>query len=171
MSRRATTFRLDPEVQAALAALSDVQGRPQNQLVNEAVRELVAKRTRDVEVDLESTLTRLRAHRFQDADGERSMAVAMEAEAAVEHDPADGVRVERPLTSGPASLRMLEREWLTGTPTARRFFVTSKNWAASSQRMPPLGGRYPARRFGAGRRSSCAGFRRPRRGVPCRGRA
>src|SRR4051794_23447086 len=102
MTRRATTFRLDPEVQTALAVLSDVQGRPQNQLVNEAVRELVAKRTREVEVDLESTLTRLRAHRLQDANGERSMAVAMEAETAVEHDPADGVRVERPLTSGPA---------------------------------------------------------------------
>ena len=107
MTRRATTFRLDPEVQAALAVLSDVQGRPQNQLVNEAVRALVAKRTRAVEVDLESTLTRLRAYRLRDPTGEQSMATAMEAEAAVEDDPAEGVR--RALATGPTSARMLER--------------------------------------------------------------
>ena len=74
MTRKATTFRLDPEVQAALAVLSDVQRRPQNQLVNEAVRELVSKRAREVEVD-----------------------------------PAEGVRVDRRSTAGPASARMLER--------------------------------------------------------------
>jgi predicted DNA-binding protein len=108
MSRRATTFRLDPEVQAALAVLSEVQGRPQNQLVNEAVRELVSKRARDVEIDLESTLTRLRAHRLSDPSGARSMASAMEAEAAIENDPADGSRVQTPST-GPASARILER--------------------------------------------------------------
>ena len=109
MVRKATTFRLDPEVQAALAVLSEVQGRPQNQLVNEAVRELVSKRARDVEVNLESTLARLREHRLRDPTGEKSMAAAMEAEAAVEDDPAEGVRVRRTLTTGPAAARMLER--------------------------------------------------------------
>ena len=109
MARKATTFRLDPEVQAALAVLSDVQGRPQNQLVNEAVRALVSQRTRDVEVGLESTLARLKAHRLRDPTGERSMAAAMATEAAIENDPAEGVRVHRTLTTGPASARMLER--------------------------------------------------------------
>ena len=109
MTRKATTFRLDPEVQAALAVLSDVQRRPQNQLVNEAVRDLVSKRARDVEVDLESTLSRLRAHRLDDPTGAASMATAMGAEVAVEHGPADGVRVIRRSTAGPTSARMLER--------------------------------------------------------------
>jgi hypothetical protein len=109
MARKATTFRLDPDVQAALAVLSDVQRRPQNQLVNEAVRVWVAKRVGDVEVSLESTLNRLRAHRLTDATGQQSMAAAMAAEAAVEDDPAEGVRVERTSTTGPASARMLER--------------------------------------------------------------
>ena len=109
MTRKATTFRLDPEVQAALSVLSDVQGRPQNQLVNEAVRAWVSMRARDVEVDLESTLTRLRAHRLDDSTGAASMATAMRAEAAVEDDPAEGVRVIRQSTAGPASARMLER--------------------------------------------------------------
>lgn len=109
MARKATTFRLDPEVQAALAVLSDVQGRPQNQLVNEAVRAFVSKRAVEVEVDLESTLARLREHRLRDPAGEESIAAAMESEAAVEDDPAEGVRVQRPSATGPASARMLER--------------------------------------------------------------
>lgn len=108
MVRKATTFRLDPEVQAALAVLSEVQGRPLNQLVNEAVREWVSKRSRDVEVDLESTLARLKAHRLSDPTGEASMATAMAAEAAVEADPAQGVRVGV-TAAGPASARMLAR--------------------------------------------------------------
>ena len=108
MSRKATTFRLVPELQAGLALLSKVQGRPQNQLVNEAVRELVTKRTKEVVVDLESTLARLQAHRLGDPTGDNSMAAAMEAEAAVERDPAEGVRIPREVAIGPASTRMLE---------------------------------------------------------------
>jgi predicted DNA-binding protein len=108
IARKATTFRLNPEVQAALAVLSDVLGRPQNQLVNEAVRVWVAKRIAEVDVGLVSTVTRLRAHRLTDTTGQESMAAAMAAEAAVEDDPAKGVRGERTPT-GPASARMLER--------------------------------------------------------------
>jgi predicted DNA-binding protein len=109
MARQATTFRLDPEVQAGLALLSKVQGRPQSQLVNEAVRELVSKRTQDVVVDLQSTLERLRAYRLSDPTGEKSMAAAMESEAAIEYDPAEGVRVQPKLATGPTSARVLER--------------------------------------------------------------
>jgi hypothetical protein len=109
MARRATTFRLDPDVQAALAVLSDVQRRPQNQLVNEAVRVWVAKRVGEVEASLETTLDRLRTHRLKDPTGEQSMAAAMAAEAAVEDDPAEGVRVQRTPATGPASARMLEQ--------------------------------------------------------------
>jgi predicted transcriptional regulator len=108
MARQATTFRLDPEVQAALALLSEVQGRTQNQLVNEAVKELVVRRTQEVVADLESTLARLKAHRLSDPTGEKSMTAAMEAEAAIEFDPAEGVRVGK-LATGPASARVLEQ--------------------------------------------------------------
>lgn len=109
MPRKATTFRLDPETQAALAALSEVQGRPQNQLVNEAVRELLLRRGPAVERDLEATLDRLRAYRLRDPTGEESLAAAMAAEAAVEDDPAEGVRVPRVRATGPVSARVLER--------------------------------------------------------------
>lgn len=109
VTRKATTFRLDPDVQAALAVLSEVQGRPQNQLVNEAVRELVMRRSLEVEAGLQSTLERVRAHRLRDPEGKSSMAAAMAAEAAVEADPAEGVRVRRTPGSGPLSARLLER--------------------------------------------------------------
>lgn len=108
MTRKASTFRLDPAVQAGLAVLAEVQGRPQNQLVNEAVRELVTRRTQEVMVDLGATLERLRAFQASDPTGEASMEAAMRAEAALEHDPAQGTRVQRGHAVGPASARMLE---------------------------------------------------------------
>lgn len=103
---RIMSFRLDPEVYAGLAQLSKEQGR---QLVNEAVRELVSKRTQGVEVGLKSTLARLKAYRLRDPTGEKSMAAAMKVEAAIDYDPAEGVRVARSEVVGPASARMLDR--------------------------------------------------------------
>ena len=108
MTRKSSTFRLDPAGQAGLAVLSEAQGRPQNQLVNEAVRELVARRAQEVVVDLSATLERLKAFQASDPTGEKSMEAAMRAEAAVERDPAQGVRVQRDLALGPASARMLD---------------------------------------------------------------
>lgn len=108
MSRKPTTFRLDPEIQAGLTLLSELRGMSQNQLVNEAVRELVARRAREVVIDLESTLARLKSYRLSDPTGEISMAAAMEAEAAVEVDPAEGVRVKQTVAVGPVSWRMLD---------------------------------------------------------------
>ena len=108
MAAKATTFRLDEQLQAGLELLSRVQGCTQNQLVNEAVRELLSRRTREAIVDIEATLARLKAYRLTDPTGEKSMSEAMDAEAAVEYDPAEGVRVEK-LVAGPASARMLEQ--------------------------------------------------------------
>jgi hypothetical protein len=54
---------------------------------------------REVEIDLESTLARLKKHRRTDPTGEASLATAMEAEAAVEDDPAEGARLERTLVA------------------------------------------------------------------------
>ena len=108
MTRKATTFRLDPAVQSGLALLSEVLHRTQNQLVNEAVRDLVAKRAEELSVDLGATVERLKAYQASDPTGEKSMEAAMRAEAAVERDPAQGVRVQRNIAIGPASARMLD---------------------------------------------------------------
>src|SRR6476659_1002525 len=72
MAGKATTYRIDPIVQVGLSTLSRVLGRPQNQLVNEAVRDFVARRSREVEMDLEATLEALRAYRQSDPNFERA---------------------------------------------------------------------------------------------------
>lgn len=105
MNRKATTYRIDPVVQAGLSTLSKILGRPQNQLVNEAVRDFVARRSKEVEADLEATLEKLRAYRRSDPNFERAIADYVDAEASLKEDPAEG---HRAMDIGPAQARMLE---------------------------------------------------------------
>ena len=49
MTRKATTFRMEPAVQAALETLAKTIRRPMNQLVNEAVKDYVTRRGAEVE--------------------------------------------------------------------------------------------------------------------------
>ena len=90
MANVATTFRIDPAVKDGLAKLSKLKRRSLNQLANEALREFVAKRTLEVENELEATLAELRAYRKSDPDFERAIAAAAEAEAMADRDPAEG---------------------------------------------------------------------------------
>jgi predicted transcriptional regulator len=108
MTRKPTTFRIDPEVQVGLALISELEHRTQNQLVNEALREFVARRAQHLSAELAGTLERLRAYRQRDPDGRRSMAAAMAAEAAVVEDPAQGKRAGPVTPAGPLSARMLK---------------------------------------------------------------
>ena len=104
MIRKATTYRIDPVVQSGLSTLSKVLGRPQNQLVNEAVRDFVARRSREVETDLEATLEALRAYRKSDPNFDRAIADYVDAETSLKEDPAEGKRVD----PGPTQKRVLE---------------------------------------------------------------
>lgn len=91
MARTASSFRLDPNVQARLAHLSRVLHRPMNQLVNKAVEAFVEVQSAEVERDLESTLTALRAYRKRDPHFREAIAAAVEAEATLgKDDPAEG---------------------------------------------------------------------------------
>src|SRR3954447_3442059 len=105
MAIKATTYRSDPVVQTVLSTLSKVLGRPQNQLVNEAVRDFVARRSREVEKDLEATLETLRAYRKSDPNFERAIEDYVDAEASLKEDPAEGQRAE---DIGPTQKRVLE---------------------------------------------------------------
>lgn len=105
MARKATTYRIDPVVQAGLSTLSKVLGRPQNQIVNQAVREFVARRGLEVEAELEATLVSLRAYRKSDPAFEQAIADYVDAEASLREDPAEGVRTA---DVGPAQARVLE---------------------------------------------------------------
>jgi predicted transcriptional regulator len=100
MAGKATTYRIDPSVQAGLSTLSKVLGRPLNQLVNEAVRDFVARRSKEVAMDLEATLEGLRAYRKSDPNFERAIADYVDAEASLKEDPAEGI--------GPTQTRILD---------------------------------------------------------------
>jgi predicted transcriptional regulator len=101
MPAKATTFRIDPRVQAGLENLSRFLKRPMNQLVNEAVKDFVRRRSREMENELESTLARLRAYRERDPDFEQAITAAARAEARHgKEDPAEGERVVGDLVNG-----------------------------------------------------------------------
>lgn len=91
MTRKATTVRIDPLTQAALENLSRVLKRPMNQLVNEAVKDYVHRRSREVEHGLEATLAELRAYRQRDPHFKGAIAELVDAEARFgKEDPAEG---------------------------------------------------------------------------------
>lgn len=90
MTKVATTFRLDPVVKDGLSRLSKLQRRSLNHLANEALKEFVARRTLEVERELESTLEDLRAYRKRDPDFDRAIAAVVDAEMTVTEDPAEG---------------------------------------------------------------------------------
>ena len=91
MPHKATTVRIEPTLQQGLETLSKVLKRPMNQLVNEALKDYVSRRSHEVEQDLKETLTALRAYRRRDPHFTVSIAAAAKAEAQFGHsDPLDG---------------------------------------------------------------------------------
>jgi hypothetical protein len=102
-AKKATTFRIEKTTMVGLEKLSTILNKPLNKLANEAVREYVARRISEVEIDLASTLEDLRAYRKADPNFERSMAEFIEAEASATHDPVEGRVVSE---VGPAQERM-----------------------------------------------------------------
>jgi hypothetical protein len=101
MAAKASTFRIEPNVQAGLENLSRVLKRPMNQLVNEAVKDYVRRRNREVERNLESTLASLRAYRERDPDFEQAITAFAKAEARYgKEDPAEGEVVVGKLVNG-----------------------------------------------------------------------
>jgi hypothetical protein len=88
--KKATTFRIEPVAMEGLTKLGTLLKKPLNKLANEAVREYVARRTHEVEVDLASTLEDLRAYRKRDPNFEQSISKFIEAEVSAKSDPAEG---------------------------------------------------------------------------------
>lgn len=89
--RKATTFRLDPNVQEGLELIAQILKVPLNRLVNEAVRALVDKRTAEVARSMEETLKVLRARKVKDPDFERAIEEFADSEATyAKEDPAEG---------------------------------------------------------------------------------
>ena len=98
MARIPFTLRIDPEERAALESLSKVEGRPINQLLNEAIKNYLSRRGRK-ERSLEANLESLRAYRKQDPGFQRAIAAFVEAEASLE-DPLEGEPIEGQFVEG-----------------------------------------------------------------------
>lgn len=88
MSRIAFTLRIGPEEKAALENLSKVEGRPINQLLNEAIK-IYLNRRGPKERNLEASIAKLRAYRKRDPQFKKAIAAFIEAEASLE-DPIEG---------------------------------------------------------------------------------
>lgn len=98
MSRVPFTLRIDAAERAALESLSRIEGRPVNQLLNEAIKGFLSRRSAK-ELSLETTLARLRAYRERDPEFQNAKARFIEAEATLE-DPLEGELLQGQLVDG-----------------------------------------------------------------------
>jgi len=92
MSRTAFTLRIDAKERNALKHLSQIEGRPVNQLLIEAIQIYLNQKGRK-ERSLEASLNSLRAYRRQDPRFKRAIEAFAEAEGN-RSDPVEGEPVE-----------------------------------------------------------------------------
>jgi predicted transcriptional regulator len=98
MARTPFTLRIDAEERTALQHLSKIEGRPINQLLNEAIKIYLRRRSPE-EQNLEASLAGLRAYRKQDPGSQRAIAAFVEAEATLE-DPLEGEPIDGQFVEG-----------------------------------------------------------------------
>jgi predicted transcriptional regulator len=106
MARVAFTLRIDSEERAALENLSKLEGRPVNQLLNEAIQGYLHKQG-PREQSLEESLARLRAYREKDPGYKQAIADFVDAEASME-DPLEGEWSEQATVRGPVQSKIRE---------------------------------------------------------------
>jgi hypothetical protein len=112
MSRTAFTLRIETEERNALKNLSKIEGRPINQLLNEAIRIYLGQRGRR-ERTQEANLKTHRDYRKKDPGFRRAIAVFADAEATVS-DPLEGQPIEgdednnSPTPAGPVQSKVRE---------------------------------------------------------------
>jgi predicted DNA-binding protein len=83
---------MEPEERSALENLSKVEGRPINQLLNEAIKSYLSRRGRK-ERSFEANLAKLRAYRMRDPGFQKAIAAFAKAEASLK-DPLEGEPIE-----------------------------------------------------------------------------
>jgi predicted transcriptional regulator len=88
MARVPFTLRIDSAERAALDQLSKIEGRPVNQILNDAVKIYLLKQG-PREQALETSLADLRDYRKRDPEFRKAVAAFVEAEATLQ-DPVEG---------------------------------------------------------------------------------
>jgi len=93
MARVPFTLRIDAEERTALEHLSKLEGRPINQLLNEAIKSFLNQQS-PKEVSLEANLAALQEYRKRDPGFQGAIAAFVNAEAPLEGKPVEGQFVE-----------------------------------------------------------------------------
>jgi hypothetical protein len=89
------TLRLEPIYETGLATLKRVLHKPVNKMVNEAVAEYIQRRNAQVEAEMHSVLTQLKAYRRADPTFQQDKDAFISAEAEFgAADPMEGVAYE-----------------------------------------------------------------------------
>lgn len=100
MARKPFTLRLNAAERTALESLSRIEGRPMNQILNEAVVAYLQRRGQ-AERNLQASLDKLRAYRRRDPHFEAAIAAFAKAEAeSGKADPVEGKVVIGELVNG-----------------------------------------------------------------------
>src|SRR5438045_9374052 len=111
MARIPLTLRIDAKERLALESLSRIEGRPINQLLNEAIKNYLSRRGQK-ERTLETNLANLRAYRNQYPGFQRAIVEFVEAEASLddplECEPIKGRFVEGEFKPGPVQSKIRE---------------------------------------------------------------
>jgi predicted transcriptional regulator len=88
MARTAFTLRLESDERIALESLSKIEGRPINQILNDAIKSYLSRRG-EKERLLQASLERLREYRQRDPNFEQAIDAFVEAEMTIK-DPLEG---------------------------------------------------------------------------------
>ena len=104
---RASTHRLNSEVQVGLDNLSKALRRPKNKLINEAVHVYVQQKSRELEHEMEASLRALRTYRKRDPDFEKVIDDFVAAEVSqAGRDPLEG-QISAPVGAVQSEIRNL----------------------------------------------------------------
>ena len=98
MARIPFTLRIDQEERTALEHLSEVEGRPVNQLLNEAIKIYLSQHG-SKEASLEANLSALQKYRKRDPGFGGAISAFVDAEAGLE-DPFEGKPVDGQFVEG-----------------------------------------------------------------------
>ena len=98
MARVPFTLRIDQEERTALEHLSELEGRPVNQLLNEAIKIYLGQQS-PKEASLEESLSALQRYRKRDPGFDRAIAAFVDAEVR-RKDPPEGKPVEGQFVEG-----------------------------------------------------------------------
>lgn len=98
MAQIPLTLRIDSEERTALENLSQVEGRPVDQLINEAIKSYLGRQGQK-KLSLETTAAKLREYRMRDPEFQHAIDDFVEAEAGLK-DPLEGEPVNGEFVDG-----------------------------------------------------------------------